>query len=302
MSNEVNDKFWESWQGATSIEGEIKRAKRREGGIDFEFVSDRPDDHGVSYNLPLPIEQKYTVGVDLVGFSKRPTEGQLFLTAVLFSRLDSTVRLLRQVKWLGHKDPSAIIPTGDGALLVFESFNQAFAAILALHMFLSDVMLGRWCRVSPDLDKTWPAPALPFEIRYALAQGELIPIRDPNGQLNYVGDGLVRVARLLGASKGSHLLIDERVMTERYNVGGINAQNEEECSWSQELHVSGRLERRLKSGTYGFYNVFGFFASTGLMRRLADTCCNDEKREWSHGVANTSQRYEIGSHDVSTIP
>jgi len=111
MGNGVKDKLWRSWLDTTGVGGEIKSAKRREGGIDFEFVA---DEDGSPYNLPLQVdEKKYTVGVDLVGFSKRATEGQLFLTAVLFSRLDSTIRLLRRVGWLRINYPSVVIPTGD---------------------------------------------------------------------------------------------------------------------------------------------------------------------------------------------
>lgn len=299
MTDKVDDKLWKNWLDTMGVPGEIKTAERNANGISFEFID---DESGTSWNLPLRSQRKYTVGVDLVGFSQRSTEGQLLLTAVLFSRLDSTLRLLRQVGWVGS-DPSAVIPTGDGALLVFDSFNGAFATILTLHMFLSDVTLGRWCRVAPAVEPEGQMRALPFEVRYALASGELVPIKDVNRQKNYVGEGLVRVARVLAASKGAHFLVDERVMAECLARGGINATADEECDWSQQFHVSRMSERKVKASCYTFYNVFGFFRPTGLMRRKADVDIPDvERRQWAYGFADTAQEYEIGSHDVSAIP
>ena len=70
--------------------------------------------------------------------------------------------------------------------------------------------------------------------------------------------GLESCARILSASKGAHLLVQDEVIRELLAHGGINEVSTlgDPWNWEQRLHTARLKEMKIKSGTFAFYNVF----------------------------------------------
>ena len=244
--------------------------------------------------LPLRPKAAYILGLDVVGYSRRSIDGQLFLTSYLYAIVEQSVAHLRLRNWMPGTQPCVMIPTGDGAMLVFDdTIHLQFMSALLYHinMMIEDINRHYLHRgVAAGLDRDQDFPILPLHCRYAIAKGDVIHMEGLDGVNNAVGPGLVTCARILAASKGAHLLVQSDVMDDFDREGGIDgvARQGDPWNWEQSLHSALMPETKVKATTVRFYNVFGKYRPVHLMRAAGST--DDD-------VAT----YNIGSHDVSTI-
>lgn len=289
-SMSIDKKLWDSWKGAL-------RSQTKLSGIDtsdpkviqFSMTSD----DGNQWNLPLRTHKMFALGCDIVGYSRRSMEGQLYLTTSLFVAMEVATQALRNIGWLPTNEPRAVLPTGDGALIVTTELQHAFCLALALNMLVEDLNRGPFGGVQSTVESAQPARILPCEVRYALATGRLVEILDVTGRTNFIGDALVTCARILAASKGAHLLLEEAVIAEFLAHGGLNeiAQLGAPWGWGQAFHSARLQPRSVKTGQFTFFNVFGFYDNAAFVKAVGS----------SSEFSNTPRRYAIGSHDVTAI-
>jgi hypothetical protein len=237
-----------------------------------------------------------------VGYSGRSLEGQLYLTTSLFVAMEVARDALRRLGWMSAAEPRAVLPTGDGALLVFGDLQSAFAFIMALNMLVEDLNRGPFGGIDESVERQQPVRILPCEVRYALANGQLVEIEDITGRRNYVGEALVTCSRILSASKGAHFLVEDAVMAELLHYGGINevAEEGDPWNWQQGFHAAKLQTRHVKSARFTFYNVFGFYRSEAFLRAVADA--PERNTQAAAEFPTDGRRYTIGSHDVTALP
>lgn len=289
----VDKKLWQGFSDALGSNGTITGIQPAAAGArTFTFV-----DTASSWSLPVRPQTGYIIGIDVVGYSRRSIDGQLLVTTWLFSIIESAIRNLRSIGWIPPNQPSVLIPTGDGALMVIDDtahLGAAAAILYHVQMSLEDINRNHMARgVSRTFNETQPYPVIPIQCRFVLAKGLTVPITGPNGADNAVGPGLVTCARILAASKGSHYLVHAEVMDDFNALCGIDGVQSrgDPWDWSQSLHCALLPEKSVKSARLSFYNVFGKFAPMALLMKLG-------VRKKKGGRAPL---YNLGSHDVSTI-
>lgn len=288
----VDKKLWDNLKGA--LRGRFT-FRSVDSGPDDTVVFGVEDDAKNSFALSLRPQKVHVVGIDIVGYSKRSPEAQLLLTGLLFTRIEATVSLLRQVGWLTATQPRLSIPLGDGGMFIFDdeaSLQGSLAFIYCLNMWVE--LLNRQyihSATSTQFEKDQPYPVLPIKCRYALNTGNVMYMQDVNGADNAVGDGLVRCARILAASKGAHFLVDAAVMSEIDAQGGIDGVDHlgDPWSWNQNFHTALMADVQVKSASLRFYNVFGKYDASRLLAAQGE--------QNPQGGAT----FSIGSHDVTSI-
>lgn len=286
----VDDQLWENWKASVR--------HMRVTGVDINskpgvtVFTAMTDEHH-AWQLSLRRKRRYVVGIDVVDYSRRSDEGRLYLTTIIFASIESALALLTSVGWTSSVPSDQVLPTGDGAFVLFDTWHEAFAFIMCLQMFIEDVNRG------PDagVDRSFAGdefPYLPCEVRYALAVGNAYTVASPRGR-DFVGSSLVTAARILGASSGAHLLVDDEVMSEIIEYGGINEVGRyfEECAWNQRFHLARMPSAQVKAQTVHFWNVFGLYDVIALQTRVA------KHREARFPV--DSRTYAVGSHNVGAL-
>jgi len=289
----VDEELWKGFGKAVTSKGTITGAKPVPGGTTYSFR----DEAGQDWNLSLRPRTAYVIGIDTVGYSRRSLNGQLLLTTWLFSIIQRSIENLRNINWIPNSQPCVLIPTGDGAMIVIDDdarLDVATALIYHVQMWVEDINrrhLGQ--KVSSKFNKSQPYPIVPIQCRYALAKGEIILMKGLNKELNTVGPGMVTCARILAASKGAHFLVEAEVQDDYDALGGIDGvqQQGDPWNWWQRLHSALMPEKKVKTATLTFYNVFGKFKPGPLIVRTGGSRGDAEGVPW----------YNLGSHDVSTI-
>lgn len=286
----VDETLWENWDGALKEKFAIAGFTRTDQVATFTV---RGDD-GTDWNLPVRPTSVHVVGIDIVGYSKRSSEGQLLLTSFLFNRIDSTIKMLRKIGWLATTQPPVSIPLGDGAMLVFDGVSSvqfALGFIFCLNMWIEDLNRHHlYSATTQEFESAQPHPVLPLHCRFVLNGGEVIYIKDVNKNDNAIGPALVTNARILAASKGAHFLVDALVMNELNTLGGIDGIQTigAPVNWTQSLYTALMPETKVKSAPLKFYNVFGKYGNAPLLKVL-------------NSPAVGSATYNVGSHDVTSI-
>ncbi len=290
----VDEQLWKNFRGALSGNGVIRSIGSAAPGTKTYGFEDAS---GQGWSLSVRTRTSYVLGIDIVGYSRRSQDAQLFLTTWVFEIIKAAVEQLRKIGWLPADQPSVLISTGDGAMLVWDDpayLQFAMAMLFCVNMWIEDITrryAGRG--VAESLNRSQPYPILPIHCRYVLAKGEIIPMLGLDGSPNGVGTALVTCARLLAASKGAHLLVQSEVMDDLDQHGGIEgvrAQGEP-WDWHQSFHCALMSEASVKTAKLRFYNVFGKYRPVPLYTKLGLS------REDVEGAPT----YNIGSHDVSTI-
>lgn len=290
---QVDEDLWKGFSDALGKKGTITSIQPAGGGTrTFGFSNDVD-----TWSLSIRSRTCYILGIDIVGYSRRSLEGQLLLTTWLFSIIQSSINNLCSIHWIPGTQPSVLIPTGDGALIVIDGtayLGTATALIYHVQMWVEDINRNHMARgVSRSFNAAQPYPVTPIHCRYVLAKGETVPIAGLNDADNAVGPGLVTCARILAASKGAHFLVHSEVMDDfdaQWGIDGVQRQGDP-WNWSQSLHCALMPEKSVKSARLSFYNVFGKFKPIALMMRKGAS------KEDAHGAP----WYNLGSHDVSTI-
>lgn len=288
----IDKDLWKSWNDAIRTRTTLTSIDASDPEV-IRFVMTSDDGNG--WNLPLRAPSRYVMGCDIVGYSGRSLEGQLYLTTSLFSAMNVAVMRLREIGWIPKNEPCAVLPTGDGALIVTERLECAFALTLMLNMLMEDVNRGPFGGVAQSVESQQPHRILPCEVRYAIARGRLVEIEDVAGRKNFIGEALVTCARILAASKGAHFLVDDSVIAEFLKHGGINeaSRQSDPWNWGQKFHTARLQPRKVKNGQYCFSNVFGTYNSQILLNAVSKTSATDS---WAD-----PRTYDIGSHDVAAI-
>lgn len=290
---QVDKDLWNGFSDALGKKGTITDIQPARGGArTFVFQ----DDSG-TWSLSIRPRTCYILGIDIVGYSRRSLDGQLLLTTWLFSIIQSSITNLRNMGWILGNQPSVLIPTGDGALIVIDDtahLGTAAALIYHVQMWVEDINRNHMARgVSRSFNAAQQYPVTPIHCRYVLAKGETVPIAGLNGADNAVGPGLVTCARILAASKGAHFLVHSDVMDDFDAQGGVDGvqRQGDPWNWSQSLHCALMPEKSVKSARLSFHNLFGKFKPVALLMN----------RGASKEDALGAPWYNLGSHDVSTI-
>ena len=290
---QVDKDLWKSLSDALGKKGTITGIQSGDAGAQsFDYENDAD-----TWSLSIRPRPCYILGIDIVGYSRRSLEGQLLLTTWLFSIIQSSINSLRGIGWISGTQPIALIPTGDGALIVIDDTTQlggAAALIYHVQMWVEDINRSHMARgVSRSFNASQPYPVTPIHCRYVLAKGQTVPIAGLNGEDNAVGPGLVTCARILAASKGAQFLVHSEVMDDfnvQCGIDGVQREGDP-WDWSQSLHCALMPEKSVKSARLSFYNVFGKFKPVALLTRRGATEKEALGASW----------YNLGSHDVSTI-
>ena len=74
--------------------------------------------------IKLPVEWGVVVGLDIREWTKRSAPGQLVVAAIMNGQILQTRDLLRAHGLFSHDDPLLIVPTGDGAYIVFDAGGE----------------------------------------------------------------------------------------------------------------------------------------------------------------------------------
>lgn len=197
-----------------------------------------------------------TLGIDVQGYSNLNLSDQ-FLTSVKI-----TAVIERTVSWIEKNAPSAshrpdaIVPTGDGAYLFFGteglSLNHAlnFMTILALNITTYNQQI-------PRMGATYNGQYIP--VRFALATGRSLHMKDPNGNTNVVGESIISCSRILSCDHGTHFVISEHAAALLRKSGhdlatGIRIALSPILA-HLNLSISSTLQRTCKEQVFKYLNI-----------------------------------------------
>ena len=169
---------------------------------------------------------------------------------------------------------------------VYEVAGWAFSFIFALNAVLAEDNARQ--RFKDDSQRSRDSfPTFPIECRYAVSFDDVYLLaNDLYEEPNCVGNAIVTCARIVSNDHGNHLLVDHNLMRELEPHGGINGLRG--GIWKQKLHHSLLSEVKIKSGSFRYADVFGFYNDDPLMQSKRRT--------------NTAgKQIHIGSHDVNTL-
>lgn len=287
----VDKLLWLNFQAAVAARASLVSIQKGKDAITYVVRSKE----GNQWDLSLRATDAHVVGLDVVRYSHRSQDGQLFLTTWLFQLIAAAIMKLRMIQWIGDDQADLAISLGDGAMLVLDkegSLGAAMALVYLINMWSEEMnrnYIGQM--VDPSVEEQQPYPILPMQCRFVVVKGKIIHTEDISSRPNAVGQALVTCSRLLAASKGSHFLIHADVMKELDQKGGIDgaAKLGGLWDWEQSMHVSQMAEKSIKARQLCFYNVFGKYSPRGPMVAA--------------GVSPAAgcARYNIGSHDVTTL-
>ena len=272
-----------------------------------------------------PRTRAVVVGVDVREYSRREYHHQLIITAVLNATILKAIRILRDGARLAGTDPSIIVHTGDGAMVVFDSWEfeweeratraaelrekaarhrkepekvrrrapdvnrevveRAFDFVFVLNALIAQDNERQAFQIDRDTQGA-AMGILPIHVRFALTLGEVLLVVGPNEGLNCVGKAMVTCARILATDHGNHLMVEDTLLHQIERHGGLGRLGDGE--WEQSLHGTELPERRVKSGEFRYADVFGHYSDAPLLRML-------------NRRASRTTQVHIGSHDVAVI-
>jgi tetratricopeptide (TPR) repeat protein/class 3 adenylate cyclase len=155
------------------------------------------------------LEMAYVLFMDIVAYSKLPTDEQHRLLA----RLQEAVRGTSTFSKAQARNQLIRLPTGDGMALVFFG-RPEWPAQCALE-------LGQVLRSSPEI-----------ELRMGIHAGPIYRIQDINAALNVAGGGVNIAQRVMDCGDAGHILVSSAIANVLDQVSG----------WKQKLHDLGEAE------------------------------------------------------------
>jgi hypothetical protein len=167
---------------------------------------------------------------------------------------------------------------------VFAVASSAFSFVLALNAVLVEDGERRLFHQSPESKDGFNA--FPMECRYVMSYENVLLMKDVNNMLNACGSALITCARILSTDKGSHFLVDYELVKDLERHGGLNHLCKRQ--WNQDFHTALMDSVNVKSGTFRFQDVFGFYDDALLMQAMRQT-------------QTKPKRFHIGSHNVMSI-
>lgn len=139
--------------------------------------------------------------IDIVGFSKKPSQNQKTLIQELTRMVENTAA----VKEI-DKSCRVALPTGDGMALVLWCDSQlVLSAALQLDRRLKEYN----CSCSSELK---------IEVRTGIHSGEVFTLVDINQQRNIVGEGINNAQRVMDFGNAGHILAGRSIVDELLNV------------------------------------------------------------------------------------
>lgn len=212
-----------------------------------------------------------TLGIDIVGYSKGNVYEKVVSSAKLFAFINQTIDWFRRKRPDLSQGPEVIIPTGDGAFLVFkmhaksvmEAIQFSLILNLRLHIHNTDV---------PPVGGRVNIVRIP--LRFTLACGDAVFISDVNNNKNVLGDSVINCSRILSLDTEAHFLIDEQSASCLTSLGelkeGIDMSVNGLFGDFRDT-ISGPYRREIKSCTFEFYNLEFNYTVNSLRDDLYDS-------------------------------
>lgn len=164
--------------------------------------------------------------------------------------------------------------------------SRAFGFVFALNSIVEADNARKGFLLDDGDDEETEFPTFPVKIRFALSCDDVLLMEDVNQTLNCEGNGMVTCGRIVKSDHGDHLLVHDRLLSDLDRWGGVNRVADGQ--WGQRLHHTMLAEAKIKTATYQYADVFGFYHDGPLCRGLG----RDPR---------TPQTYHIGSHNVRSI-
>jgi class 3 adenylate cyclase len=153
------------------------------------------------------VQTVYSVGFDIVKYSRRPADLQKQIIQA-FNRM--TKEAIREIRGSEGDHGPIYLPTGDGMILVFEDKPETLVAVV------------RQLQKKVKIHNDGLAPDERFEFRTGLHAGAIFRYSDVNENVNFAGNGINLVQRVMNAGGPWHVLATK----EAYEaMGNINSQN-----------------------------------------------------------------------------
>jgi len=283
--------LWQSIKKHIDMNMDLMDVIIHDGSIQYSFDNPAYPD-GRSIASARIREYTTTLGIDVQGYSGKGLHEQFLTSVKLFAFIEKTIAWFHRHAPHASCRPDAIIPTGDGALLFFGesvmSFSRAlnFAIVLNMHIQATN-------EEYPLIGATYDGLNIPT--RFSIAMGNSIMMRDPNGNVNVVGESIIRCARLLSCDKKIHFLLDcvaaNNLVQNFGSIGaGIGA-----CTnillENIETTISDRITKTIKGVAYGFHNI----TLTHDIMALKDDLQEERRR------VGDSHPFTVGTKDLAGI-
>lgn len=276
--------------------------------------------------IQVPIIRGVVVGIDVREWTRRDQLGQFIVAAILNSCILQTIDLIRARGMYEPDEPMLIVPTGDGAYVVFctrdslevlkeaedkgrnpaeerlaserdkraeashvETIAKALSFVLTLNTLLTEYN-ARKVIVEHREENADGMGVLPIYPRFAVVLEQLLLALDANERLNMIGPAMVTCGRILSTDHGNHFLVNERLLHTCDPYGGLGAVTSRAGlgDWQAHFHSTELPDALVKQGRFRYADVFGHYSDAPLLRL--------------HGMASVRPReYHIGSHDVLRV-
>ncbi len=273
--------------------------------------------------VKLPVRWGVVAGLDIREWTKRSSSGQLIVAAIMNSCILRALKLLQAEGLFTTEDPLIVVPTGDGAYVVFyggtdeeavansdvlneqkikerqsqlqkihqatedrlEAIQKALSFVLVVNaFFMEQNARGKSCAWGIQKEETSVLPIYP---RFALTLDRMLLCIDVKDRLNAIGPAMVTCGRILSSDHGNHFLVHDWLMHECDLYGGLArvASRAGLGDWDAHFHCAELPEKQIKSGRFRYADVFGHYSDGPLLRL--------------HGIRSVKpMEYHIGSHDI----
>lgn len=227
--------------------------------LDGTPVNERMETDASPYTAPLTdvvertpsLRRAYVIFMDIVGFSRLPTDHQVAAQRELGQLVQNTSEVAHH-----RNDPDSLIlrPTGDGmALLFFKDMLSPLRAALQIHSLLQS-----------DAPRIKSLVGAPFKLRMGIHAGEVTIVEDVNGLTDAAGDGIITAQRVMDLGDADHILLSYEIARVLLNMD----------PWSRYITHLGEV--RVKHGVMvDVYNLYGrldgpFCGNPGTPRRVSE--------------------------------
>ncbi|MFM7320145.1 MAG: PASTA domain-containing protein [Armatimonadota bacterium] len=201
--------------------------------------------------LTPSMRRAYVLFMDIVGFSRLPTDHQVAAQKELAALVQNTSEIANQRP---GTDDLIMRPTGDGmALLFFRDLLSPLRCALQIHSLLQS-----------DAARIRGLVGAPLKLRMGIHAGEVTIVPDVNGHTDAAGDGIITAQRVMDMGDADHILLSSEVAKVLLNMD----------PWARYITHLGEV--RVKHGVMvDLYNLYGrldgpFCGNPGTPRRVAE--------------------------------
>ena len=274
----LDDVLWQSFEPHIYKNLDIMNVSNNGETLIFEF--DNNEFPGGRSSTSLKIHNFVTtLGIDIMKYSQGSTHERLISSVKLYAFIENTINWFKRKRPDLGVEPEVIIPTGDGALLVFKMHAKSiieavqFLLILNLRSYVHNIDV-------PPVGSKVPIVHIP--IRFALGCGNAIFIRDVNDNKNVVGDTIINCSRILSFDEGKHFLIDKTTadcLIQNFGTLEDGINNAIQMLFRDfSVDIDGPYEKERKDVLYQFYNIKGTYYLNSLM----DDLYEERQENWEN--------------------